>query len=502
MGNKDYLLIMQSFKAVYVNPSRRDLLKQLVAIGAVGTCGILNSPLAAADNSKINKTALGLDSTWREDPRYEDLRKTMLFRFNKPERYPDVISHARSEQEIIEALKFAAENDMQVVCRGSGHNKAGAVLRNGGMLLDVSGLNKVTVNAQEKTASVQPGVLMVQLYHTLAEHNLAFPTAFCHTVALGGYLLGGGFGTNGSHWGHGPACYSVLDADVILADGRKLTVSKDNYADLYWTIRGVGPGFFGIVTRFTLKLYDHPGVILSNNYLHPVDALPEINNLIDGLQDKKDERVSISSSVFPAKDSAGRLVANVSITAFADPGDDPLEEARSLLAPYQEKGIANGALSMDEYRNLLPVHMMFTPSRNERANSDNIFTDDPAALLAILDHARKRPPNSSMYIIFSYDQQMFPFRQDACYSAAGRHWLSSRLNWHDANEDAANNKWLQGFNDILKPSALSHYINEIDNENNPQRVRNCFSEDNWLRLAKVRNKYDPEKRFYSYLGWA
>ncbi len=491
---------MNTFKLTYVNPSRRDLLKHLAALGVLGTGSILSSPLLAADIAATNRESLELNARWREDPDYEGVRKAMLWRSNTPERYPDVIAHAGSEQEITEALKFAADHDLQVVCRGSGHNTAGAILRNGGMMLDVSGRKQVEIDAANKTASVQPGALMAQLSQLLAEYQLAFPTAYCHTVSLGGYLLGGGHGSNGQHWGHGPACYSVLDADVILADGEKVTVSKDSHPDVFWAIRGVGPGFFGVITRLTLQAYDQPALILSNNYVHSPDALPEVIALFDGLQNQKDERVNISITLMPGIETGDELVASVTITAFADPGGDPESEARSLLAPYQQNGVATGVLSSEEYKEVPLASQMFTPDRNERANVDNIFTDDPGALTALVEHAKNRPPNSAMYMNLQHSVQMFPFREDACYSAAGRHWLSTRLKWYDPNDDAANYTWYREFNKITAPYALSHYINETDNENHPERVRDCFSEENWKKLAEVRGKYDPQSRFYSYLG--
>ena len=491
---------MQMFKTIYVNPSRRDLLKHLAALGALGTGGILSSPLLGADVATTDRESLALDSRWRQDPDYEGVRKAMLWRSNMPERYPDVIAHASSEGEITQALQFAEAHDLQVVCRGSGHNTAGAVLRNGGMLLDTSGLNQVEIDAADKTASVRPGAHMALLSQLLAGHQLAFPTAYCHTVSLGGYLLGGGHGSNGQHWGHGPACYSVLDADVILADGSKVAASRDNHPDLFWAIRGVGPGFFGAVTRFTLQAYDQPASILSSNYLHPIDALPEIIALLDGLQGEKDERVNISVTLMPGPEAEDELAASVTITAFADPGGDPQSEAKSLLAPYQQKGIARGALTSEEYKEVLLTGQMFTPDRNERANVDNVFTDDAGVLLALVEHAKNKPPASAMYMNLQHSVQMFPFRADACYSAAGKHSLSTRLKWYDPNDDAANYAWYQEFNEITEPYALGHYINEIDNENNPERVRDCFSEENWERLAEVRKKYDPDNRFYSYLG--
>ena len=103
------------------------------------------------------------------------------------------------------------------------------------------------------TASVGPGCAGNELVATLAEQELFFPAGHCVGVAVGGYLLQGGFGWNGRV--HGPACSSVEAIDVVTADGELIRADAGQNADLLWAARGSGPGFFGVVTRFHLRVY-------------------------------------------------------------------------------------------------------------------------------------------------------------------------------------------------------------------------------------------------------
>src|SRR6202035_1921236 len=98
-----------------------------------------------------------------------------------------------------------------------------------------------------------------ELLELLAKHDLFFPAGHCPGVGLGGYLLQGGFGWNGRV--HGPACMSVEAIDVVLGDGSRVHASEEENADLLWAARGAGPGFFGVVTSFYLRLVRKPKLV-------------------------------------------------------------------------------------------------------------------------------------------------------------------------------------------------------------------------------------------------
>ena len=125
-------------------------------------------------------------------------------------------------------------------------------MRDGGLLLDLSRLTAVEVDAEAMTASVQPGCRGDALVAALAEHDRFFPAGHCPGVGLGGYLLQGGYGWNGRV--HGPACMSVEAIDVVTAEGEPVRADAQQNSDLLWAARGAGPGFFGVVTRFHLRL--------------------------------------------------------------------------------------------------------------------------------------------------------------------------------------------------------------------------------------------------------
>ena len=142
--------------------SRRLVLKQLASISVLGALGPLRSlPLAAAEvDRSLTKSIPRIRGKIirRQDQNYELWRQSMVWHQSKPNRYPDMIIQAQSEQDVITAVKYAAENKLKVAIRSGGHNSNGPSLRDGGALIDVSSMSDIQINESTQIASIQPGV--------------------------------------------------------------------------------------------------------------------------------------------------------------------------------------------------------------------------------------------------------------------------------------------------------------------------------------------------------
>ena len=484
----------ESFDNFYISSSRRDLLKQLLAMGALGTTSLISSSFSfAAEDSPTQSRSLD-NATWRKEEKYEGLRNAMTWKPNIPARYPDVIVHASSEAEITQTLVFARINDLQVVTRSSGHNID--TLRNGGMLLNISSMIDLSVDVLSMQASVQPAVISYYFYEQIAKLGLIFPVPECHTVALGGYLLGGGYASMGYYWGDGPACYSIIAADVILADGRKVTASREENPDLYWAIRGIGPGFFGVVTRYQLQLYQQPEVLMQSTYHYPIESITKILSRLDDLVDEKSKQTQINVILEKAPGSSNSLKVKLKIRAL---GNDE-SEVRSLLSPYSKIELAS-IKSKSEYQRMKYSEFMYNPGRSERNLSDNIWTEDRTSITSVISHCKDTPEDSAFIMTLYSDRNLYPARNDACHSAKGMHFMSNHLLWDDANKDVVNEQWYAGLCSILWPYASSYYVSQMEGTDQAERMKKCFSTENWQRLSALRQSYDPDKRFFAHIGW-
>ena len=165
---------------------------------------------------------------------------------------PAGIAYCGTPSDIRTCLAFAERFGVDVAARSGGHSYGGYSTSTG-LVLDVSRMNAVSVDAGAQTATVGAGARLIDVYSALARAGLALPAGSCPTVGVAGLTLGGGVGVLGRKFGL--TCDSLLSAQVCAADGRMLTCSNDQESDLFWALRGGGGGNFGVVTSLTFRAY-------------------------------------------------------------------------------------------------------------------------------------------------------------------------------------------------------------------------------------------------------
>ena len=173
------------------------------------------------------------------------------------DRFPSAIAVCADAEDVTLALRTAAECDLSVTVRGGGHNVAGRSVGNGLLMIDLSRLREVIVNADTRIATVQGGAQWHDVDIATARHGLATTGGLVSSTGVGGFTLGGGAG-----WlmrKHGLAIDNLQAAHVVLGDGRFVRASAEEHADLFWGLRG-GVGGLGVVTRFEFRL--HPQTLV------------------------------------------------------------------------------------------------------------------------------------------------------------------------------------------------------------------------------------------------
>ena len=446
--------------------------------------------------------------TDRNDPGYQDAWKQNWNQL-RPERYPDLIVQVASDLDVVESVRFARANGLKVAVRGGGHAWCGTPLRKGGMLIDLSRLSEVMINPAARTAAIQPFISNQDLMRKLTPHQLAFPVGHCPQVKASGYLLSGGIGWNGSHWGH--ACLSVNAVEMVTADGRLITASAEQNQELFWAVRGAGAGMFAVATRFHLKLYPLPQAIYGSTYYYPLSKLREVADWFSGAIETMPRNVEMTLFLISAPPdladqckSEGGKVCMVTAGVFADTEEEATTTLEVLeQCPHDSACLRKIVAAPTTFENMFAVSGSMWPEFY-RAKVETLWSNaQPSDMLcAVRDHFTKCTSPMTVYLFALYPgwANGVESSQDMALSMAARVYSGLWTQWKDAADDAVNQEWHRRSCEILKPYACGRYLGESDIVDDHSRAEQAFSPANWQRLRQLRTKYDPEGLFHGFFG--
>jgi len=206
------------------------------------------------------------------DAAYDDARRVHNGLIDKR---PALIAQCRGTADIVDAVRFARTQSLEVAVRGGGHSVAGRATIDGGLMIDLSPMKGVHVDVRARTARAQGGVIWNEFNRETQLHGLATTGGVVSTTGIAGLTLGGGIGYLSRRFGL--TVDNLLAADVVLADGSFVTASQDSHPDLFWALRG-GGGNFGVVTSFTFRTHDigENGIIIGGPVLYDLADTAEV----------------------------------------------------------------------------------------------------------------------------------------------------------------------------------------------------------------------------------
>lgn len=265
------------------------------------------------------------------DPGYESAREVENARFD---RHPGLVARPLDGADVARAIAFARETGLPIAVRAGGHSTAGHSTGDGVVVIDLSSMRAIDIDTPGRTAWVDGGVLAGTLTRAAFDSGLAIPFGDTGSVGVAGITLGGGIG-----WlvrKHGLTIDSLLEMELVTADGRQLRASEDEHPDLFWALRG-GSGNFGVVTRLRYRL--HPiGDVLTGSILLP--ATSEVfGGLVPTLLAAPDELTAMPNVMAAPPDPAippemqGKLVVYVEVL-----WSGPIGEGAAALAPLRALG--------------------------------------------------------------------------------------------------------------------------------------------------------------------
>lgn len=442
----------------------------------------------------------------RSDRGYDNTRRALCWNTYLSPSVPEAIVQVASDRDVVATVSFARAHGARIAISGGGHGLCAAVPTDATLLLDLSRLDGIAIDAASRRALVGPAVRNRDFAHALGSQSLAFPYGHCSTVALSGYLLSGGFGWNSGEWG--PACFSMEAVDVVLANGTLVTATDTRHADVLWAARGSGAGFFGVATRYSLALYPQPASIATSTFVCALDRAPAIAAWLAqrsaGLGRNLEIMLALTGAPPPL---AGACAADrgmaciLTVTAFSERERD----GRSTLSQIEDCPALDGCYAQTlhqpaSFATLFDGMDQLFPAQH-RYLAHTVGSDrEPGALLAsLITHVRSAPSQQSLILcpILAPPPADAPAPPPAAFSLTPPTFVMAYAIWPDAAADAANVAWHEDVVATLEPFVACHYIGETDINERPQRTARCFSPANWQRLQDLRRQYDPDGLFRS-----
>ncbi len=429
-----------------------------------------------------------------EDADYDEARKVYNAMIDKR---PAAVAQCVDSADVVEAVKFARDRDVDVAIRGGGHNGGGLGTVEGGLVIDLSPMNGVRVDPERRVAEVQGGATLGDVDHATHGFGLAVPAGIISTTGVGGLTLGGGIGHLTRRCGL--TIDNLLEVDVVLADGSFVTANSEQNSDLFWAVRG-GGGNFGVVTNFTFRLHPVSDVI-AGPMLWPIDRATEVMKVFGDVLPGLPRELSgffAFLTVPPAPPFPEELqlkpMAGVVWTFTGDPKhlDGLLKPFRDMATPALD-GLAPMPLPMWQSA----FDALYPPGDQWYWRAD--FTGDLSeeAIAAFVKYGNQMPTWKSTMHLYPIDGAASDIsNEDTAWSYRDARYSPVIVG---VDPDPANaeriKRWTVDYWDAIHPfSTGGAYVNFMMDEGQ-DRVQAAYR-GNYRRLAEIKQKYDPTNFFH------
>jgi FAD/FMN-containing dehydrogenase len=421
---------------------------------------------------------------WPGDADYDERRKVWN---GMIDRRPAFIARCASTEDVRRSIELARTHNLLLAVRGGGHSFPGHSVCDGGLMMDLSPLNDIQVDAAAGTATAGAGVLWGELDAATQSHELAVTGGQISHTGIAGLTLGGGIG-----WlvrKMGLTSDNLLSAQVVTADGRELVASTNENEDLFWALRG-GGGNFGVVTSFQFRL--HPlGPVLGGLVAHPLPKAKEALKFYRDFAASAPDALTTTAAFFTTPD--GHPAFGVFL-CYAG----PLAEGEKVLRPLREYGPPAmdqvGRMRYTDVQKMLDESA--APGRRYYMRSYLLPGLDDALIDLLPEHFAAVPSPLSAVVLPQLGGAVTRLPTDAtAYYHRSVAFSSTVLGgWTDPGDDARNIAWTRAFGDALQPLASGVYVNELTDEGQ-QRVVAAYGAETYRRLVALKAKYDPTNLF-------
>lgn len=440
------------------------------------------------DLSSLHERVSGTVTTPR-DSGYDSERKVF---YGGIDAHPGALVRVTGPEDIVIALSFARESGMDIAVRSGGHSIAGHSTTEGGLVIDVRGLDRIDIDPELRTAWAGSGVTAGQFTNAAGEHGLGVGFGDTGSVGLGGITLGGGVGFLVRKYGL--TIDSVLRAELVTADGEVLLVDAENHPDLFWAIRG-GGGNFGVATRFEYVL-------------NPVDPfvgglliLPATAEVVQGWIDISagaPDELSTMANVMSAPPmpfipdelvGTSVVIGMVAWCGDVEPGLEMMDRYRDLGEPLMDMlgEMPYPAIYQEEEEE-------YAPTAAARTGFTDQITDEKVA--TILEAIESSDAPMRVVQLRQLGGAMARIPADAtAFAHRDREIMVNVAAFYEDEEDRVRREtWVDDLHKVLTDGDDRGYAGFLGDEGE-HRIRAAYPGRTWDRLREVKRRYDPDNVF-------
>jgi len=416
------------------------------------------------------------------------------------DRRPAMIARCENADDVIAAVNHARANDLPISIRAGGHNVAGHAVCNDGLMIDLSLMRDVTVNAEQRIAYVGGGALWRDVDAASQAHKLATPGGLISDTGVAGLTLSGGIGWLRAK--HGLSIDNLVAADVVTADGELVHTNADEKPDLLWALKG-GGGNFGVVVRFEFALHPIGPEVMFTAPIYaiedgpgPIRAWRDFLAKHSGLVGSLCEFSTAGGEDFP-EDSWGKRVYTLACVYNGDAA-----EGETLLQPLRELGgmVTDFSGRMD-YCDVQQLFDTLMPAGQYRcywkARYLKDLSDDMIDLA--MKNALAAPSDNSISSLWNFGGATAEVAAETtAFGDRSMGWMYSLDGvWSDAEGDAANMAWSRDGWESAEPYGQHGraYLNFPGHGEDGDELTRASFGANYQRLVEIKTKYDPQNRF-------
>jgi FAD/FMN-containing dehydrogenase len=430
------------------------------------------------------------------DPAYDQARAVYN---GMIDRHPAAIARVRDTADVISCVQFARARGIPIAVRGGGHNAAGLGVWDDALVIDLSMLRSTTVSPADHTVRVDAGCTWGDVDHATVAFGMATPSGFLSSTGVAGLTLGGGIGYLTRRFGL--TVDNLLAADVVLADGTFVTASESSHSDLFWALRG-GGGNFGIVTSFTFRCHDigEYGTIIGGPVLYDLADAPQVmrwyRELLPSLPEELNGWIALltipPAPPFP-EHLHGRKACGI-VWCYTGPH----EAAAQVLEPVRTFGtpLLDGLQPMPFTVLQSAFDALYPPGLQWYWKTDFFNDISDAAIDVHAKYGAQLPTGHSTMHLYPMDGAASRVPHDATAFAHRDGGFTGVIVGVDPDPANAGliTRWAQQYWQELHPaSAGGGYVNFLMDEGQDQ-VRASYR-GNYDRLARIKNRYDPDNIF-------